>query len=197
MQSRMFRQLLTWFLEGIAAWELVLFYPQFSFLCSYANMGFRISRVMKLFLDLRRDDGRWGNISIKRVSCVSFLLKLFFSCCVVSSGGTIPTALYSDWRGVGRKISGYYTTGIIQFCTDFLCVARISANSAAVEYGRAKAVVLRVVGSAPQLEFASFESRLFLVATLPFTFFVCSEYNNVISIKRVEMILIGHDKPFS
>ena len=48
------------------------------------------------------------------------------------------------------------------------------AQYSAVEYARASADVLSVLGSAPHLEFASFPSRLFLEATLALTFLVCS-----------------------
>ena len=93
------------------------------------------------------------------------------------SGGAIPATRYSDVRGVGRRFPVITRQALFSSALTFFAwqeFPQTAQQYSAVEYERARAVVLRVVGSAPQLEFASLERRLFLVATLPFTFFVCS-----------------------
>ena len=100
------------------------------------------------------------------------------------SGGAIPATLYSDGRGVGRRFPVTRRQALFSSALTFLAwqeFPQTAQQYSVVEYERARAVVLRVVGSAPQLEFASLESRLFLVATLPFTLCACSTCDNVIS----------------
>ena len=53
------------------------------------------------------------------------------------------------------------------------------AQYSAVEKESAIAVVLKVSGFDPQLEFASLSRMLFLVATLAFTFLTCSLNDSV------------------
>ena len=90
------------------------------------------------------------------------------------SGGAIPATLYSDDRGVGRKFP--VTTRQALFSSESIFLAwhefpQTGLQYSAVEYESARAVVLRVVGSAPQLEFASLASRLFLVATSAYDYY--------------------------
>ena len=96
----------------------------------------------------------------------------------------MPASLYSDGSGVGRKFpvitrQALLSSALIYFAwQDFPQTAQ---QYSAVEYDSASAVVLSVLGSAPQLELASFARMLFLVDTFPFTFLACSEKVSVLS----------------
>ena len=93
------------------------------------------------------------------ISCLIFSVLAEVS--LRMSGGAIPATLYSDDRGVGRKFP--VTTRQALFSSKSIFLAwhefpQTGLQYSAVEYESVRAVVLRVVGSAPQLEFASLAS---------------------------------------
>ena len=100
------------------------------------------------------------------------------------AGGAIPARQYREGSGVGLRQPVMVLQPLFSSeSTDdaWLDLAQTGAQYSAVEQHSARAVVLSVSGFAPHLMLPSIPRRLFLLEIFPFSFFVCSLNESVLS----------------